>query len=170
MLLILAFASDLTKIRFPYIALGFCFPLVGFIIYATIDVLHDLRVAYFATFLMCMGTSAPSVILSTWYNNNTPSEGRRSALTAIAVPLANLMGVVSSNIFLPQDAPDYIPALATTAAFGGVGLLSTLLLGVWMMWDNKRRNRVQGVVLKVEDVSTEALHEGPSNPSFRWIL
>jgi len=170
MLLILAFASDLTKIRFPYIALGFCFPLVGFIIYATIDVLHNLQVAYFATFLMCMGTSAPSVILSTWYNNNTPSEGRRSALTSIAVPIANLMGVVSSNIFLPQDAPAYIPALGTTAAFGGVGLLSTLLLGFWMVFDNRRRDREQGVKLKVEDVSTEVLHEGPSHPSFRWIV
>lgn len=83
MLLILAFASDFSRLRFPFIVLGssnipqnmwtltfisagFSFPLIGFIIYASIDVLTDKQVAYFATFMMCWGTSAPSVLLSTW--------------------------------------------------------------------------------------------------------
>jgi hypothetical protein len=51
-LLILAFGSDWTRWRFPFIALGFLFTFVGFIIYATIDVQRDLSVAYFASFLM----------------------------------------------------------------------------------------------------------------------
>lgn len=83
MLLLLAFTSDFTRLRFPFIALGwlafveegelvadsligFSFPLIGFIIYASIDVLTEKQVAYFATFMMCWGTSAPSVLLSTW--------------------------------------------------------------------------------------------------------
>ena len=66
MLLLLAFSSDLTRIRFPFIALGFAFTFIGFVIYATIqDVSSHIQVAYFATFMMCWGTSAPSVILST---------------------------------------------------------------------------------------------------------
>ena len=51
-LLILAFGSDWTKWRFPFIALGFLFTFIGFIIYATIDVQQDLAIAYFASFLM----------------------------------------------------------------------------------------------------------------------
>ena len=47
-LLILAFASDYTRWRFPFIALGFFFTFCGFIIYASIDVLSNLHVAYFA--------------------------------------------------------------------------------------------------------------------------
>lgn len=65
MLLILAFTSDLTRRRGPFIVLGFLFTFTGFIIYAAIDVLNHLHVAYFATFMMCWGTSAPSVLLST---------------------------------------------------------------------------------------------------------
>lgn len=66
MLLILAFSSDLLRIRFPFIMLGFAFTFIGMIIYASInDVLAQIRVAYFATFMMCWGTSAPSVLLST---------------------------------------------------------------------------------------------------------
>ncbi|KZT59135.1 MFS transporter [Calocera cornea HHB12733] len=169
-LLILAYLSDYTRVRFAYLALALVFPFVGFVLYATLDLNTQLGIAYFATFLMCMGSSAPSVLLATWYNNNTPSEGRRSAITAVGIPLGNLMGVVTSNIFLPQDAPTYMPALLTTAVFSGLGVVTTLALGGWMWLDNRRRNIKLGAVLRVEDVSTEVLHEGPDHPAFRWFL
>jgi MFS family permease len=52
MLLILAFASDYTRWRFPFIAAGFLFTFIGFLIYVSIDVTHELHVAYFACFMM----------------------------------------------------------------------------------------------------------------------
>ncbi|KZM23610.1 transmembrane transport [Ascochyta rabiei] len=169
-LLILAFASDHVRLRFPFIALGFLLTFIGFVIYATIDVEHNLTVAYFACFMMTWGTSAPSVLLSTWYNNNVADENQRVTLTSVGVPLANLMGVVSSNIFRAQDAPKYIPALATTAAFGAVGCVCALLLGTYMVLDNVRRNRKQGVSLSARDVSTQKLRDGPKSADFRWFL
>lgn len=57
MLLVLAFASDFTRWRFPFIALGFLFTFIGFIIYASIDVEHELHVAYFACFMMTWSVS-----------------------------------------------------------------------------------------------------------------
>ena len=169
-LIILAFSSDLARIRFPFIATGFMLTFIGFIVYATIDVEKDLRVAYFACFMMTWGTSAPSVLLSTWYNNNIAHEGRRIALTSIGVPIANLMGLVSSNIFRNKDAPNYTPALITTAVFGMAGASLTLLLGLFMIIDNKRRDRKEGVVRRAVDVSTEKLREGTNAPEFRWFL
>ena len=79
------------------------------------------------------------------------------------------MGVVSSNIFQNKDAPKYIPALATTAAFGATGCVLTLILGAWMLTDNKRRDKTQGVKLKVRDIPTERLRDGPASPEFRWF-
>lgn len=169
-LLILAFASDLTRIRFPFIALGFALTFCGFIIFAAIDVPAHLGTAYFAAFMMVWGTSAPSVLLSTWYNNNIAHEGRRVTLTSVGIPLANLMGVVSSNIFRDEDKPKYVPALATTAAFGATGCCIALLLGCYMVFDNRRRNKRQGVNLTARDVSTAMLREGPNSPDFRWFL
>lgn len=55
MLLLLAFASDYTRWRFPFIALGFFFTFCGFVIYASIDVENSLRIAYFACFMMVCG-------------------------------------------------------------------------------------------------------------------
>ncbi|KAK6419296.1 hypothetical protein LTR81_007627 [Elasticomyces elasticus] len=169
MLLLLAFASDYTRWRFPFIALGFFWTFCGMVIYSAIDVLNELTVAYFACFMMTWGTSAPSVLLDVWYCNNIADENRRLFLTSLGVPLANLMGVVSSNIFRKEDAPQYIPALATTAAFGGLGLVLTLLLGGYMIMDNKKRNRQQGVNLRARDVPTERLRDGPACAEFRWF-
>ncbi|KAF1989010.1 putative MFS transporter [Aulographum hederae CBS 113979] len=169
MLLILAFASDYTRWRFPFVALGFLFTFIGFIIYVSIDVVGELQVAYFACFMMTWGTSAPSVLLDVWYNNNIAHEGKRVVLTSVGVPLANLMGVLSSNIFRNEDAPEYIPALATTAAFGGMGFILTLLLGAWMIVDNKKRDRKLGYKLNVRDIPTERLRDGPAVEEFRWF-
>ena len=83
--------------------------------------------------------------------------------------MANLMGVVSSNIFLNKDAPKYLPALATTAAFGGTGFILTILLGLYMIADNKRRDRKLGRTLQVRDVPTENLRDGPDAEDFRWF-
>ncbi|KAI0890960.1 putative MFS transporter [Annulohypoxylon nitens] len=171
MLLLLAFASDGLRIRFPFVCLGFAFTFIGFIIYAAIQDVHaQIRVAYFATFMMCWGTSAPSVLLSTWYNNNVAHEGERLTLTSVGVPLANLMGLIPSYTFQAKDAPKYAPALITTACFGAVGCLVTGCLGLFMLWDNQRRNRRQGVKLTAKDVPTMKLRDGPRVEEFRWFL
>lgn len=171
MLLILAFSSDFLRIRFPFIVLGFAFTFIGFIIFASIsDVTSQIQLAYYATFMMCWGTSAPSVILSTWYNNNVADENRRVMLTSVGVPLANVMGLVSSNIFVTKEAPKYETALITTAVFGATGALITALTGLFMIVDNKRRNKKAGVNISAQDVPTMRLRDGPSVPEFRWFL
>jgi MFS family permease len=171
MLLILAFSSDAVKLRSPFIVLGFLFTFTGFMIYASIsDVQAQIKLAYFATFMMTWGTSAPSVLLSTWYNNNIAHEGRRVLLTSIGVPLANLMGLVASNVFREQDKPKYMPALITVGSFGATGAFLAGLLGLYMVLDNRRRNRRDGLTVKASDVPTERLRDGPASSEFRWFL
>lgn len=99
MLLPLAYTSDHTRLRFPFVALGFFFTFTGFVIDSAIDVESQLRLAYFESFMMCWGISAPSVILDVWYDNNIADENKRLMLTGVDVSLANLMGVVSSTFF-----------------------------------------------------------------------
>ena len=84
--------------------------------------------------------------------------------------MANLMGLVASNVFQTKDAPKYEPALITTASFGAAGCLVSVCLGAFMMFDNKRRNRQQGVNLTARDVPTLKLRHGPKVPEFRWFL
>jgi hypothetical protein len=97
-------------------------------------------------------------------------EGERLVLTSVGVPLANLMGLVASNLFQTRDAPKYLPALIATACFGAFGCLVAGLLGSFMIFDNKRRNRRQGVTLTARDVPTLKLRDGPKVDDFRWFL
>ncbi|EER27942.1 Major Facilitator Superfamily protein [Coccidioides posadasii C735 delta SOWgp] len=171
MLLILAFSSDACRLRSPFIAFGFLLSFTGFMIYAAIDdVKAQFELAYYACFMMTWGTSAASVLLSTWYNNNIAHENRRMLLTSVGVPIANLMGLVSSNIFREEDKPKYKPALITTGTFGAAGALLAGSLGVYMAWDNHQRNKKQGVKIDTRDIPTKHLQDGPDTPEFRWFL
>lgn len=78
------------------------------------------------------------------------------------------MGLAPSNIFREQDGLDYILALSTTAAFGATGIVLTLSLGAYMIFDNQRRDKKQGKRLRARDVPMEILKEGPDSTDFRW--
>lgn len=81
-----------------------------------------------------------------------------------------LIDAYRSNIFQDKDAPKYLPALITTAAFGAAGCVLTLMLGFWMIYDNKRRDKQEGTRAKAMDISTELLALGPESTSYRWYL
>ncbi len=112
---------------------------------------------YFGCFLLCCGGFVVSPLLATWYTNNVPEENQRAILTPVLVSTANSMGLVSSNIFRPQDAPNYVPASIISACFGAAAAVVTLGVGLFMKFDNQRRNKRSGVSLKAGDVPTSSL-------------
>ncbi|KAG9245123.1 hypothetical protein BJ878DRAFT_582175 [Calycina marina] len=112
MLLILAFSSKYTRRRGPFMVLGFFLSFCGFIIYAAIDVLERKMIEYFACFMMC----------------GALQHRRHVVPILVGVPLANVVSLVSSNVFTPASAPNYIRALAAIAAFGAASVLIAMLL------------------------------------------
>jgi hypothetical protein len=94
MLLVLAFTSDYTRLRSPFVALRFAFTYISFIIFAAVNLETQLHIAYCACLMMTWATSVPGVNLDVWYNNNIADEIKRILLTSIRVPVANMMGVV----------------------------------------------------------------------------
>lgn len=168
-LIILCFMSDLTRVRSVFIVVGLAVTLIGFVVFGCIDTKTHIGAAYFCCFLMTTGGSVSSVLTSTWYNNNTPNENRRAVISAVGVPLANAAGLISTNIFRSKDAPKYVPALGITAGFGGAGILMVIGILGYMIFDNRRRNKNQGVSLTYRDVPTSELYDGPSNPNYRWM-
>ncbi|CDK27129.1 unnamed protein product [Kuraishia capsulata CBS 1993] len=168
-LIVLCFSSDFARVRSVFIIIGVAVSLIGFVVFGCIETQNHIGVAYFSCFLMVTGASSSSVLTSTWYNNNTPNENRRVVISAVGVPLANAAGLISTNIFRAKDAPKYVPALGITAGFGGAAILLILCILGFMVFDNRRRNRAQGVNLTYRDVPTYLLADGPSNPNYRWM-
>lgn len=85
------------------------------------------------------------------------------------VAIANSSGLISTNVFREKDEPKYVLALAVSAAFGGLCLVLVAGVGIWMRWENARRNREQGVNITSKDVDTSEVH-GPSHPSWRYVV
>ncbi|GFZ46966.1 Uncharacterized transporter [Saitozyma sp. JCM 24511] len=164
-------SSDYFRERSLHVVVPLLITMIGFIVLGTIDVLANKGVAYFACFLLCIGSNTPSVMLSTWYSNNSISENKRVVLTGVMVGIANASGLISGNIFQAKDAPKYIPALATSAAFGGFTALLAFAYGMYMRIENRRRNKEQGMPRKYgsKDVPTELLGKGPKAPEFRYF-
>ncbi|KAF9535440.1 MFS general substrate transporter [Crepidotus variabilis] len=168
-LLVLTFSSDYFRERSFHICTALAIGITGFVILGAIDVQAHRNVAYFACFLLTSGAFAPSVLVSAWYSNNTPGESKRAVVAAVMVAIANSSGLISTNVFRAQDEPKYIPALATSAGFGGLCLCLVLGTGLYMRVENRRRNREQGVNITPADIPTEVLADGPKSPQFRYM-
>jgi MFS family permease len=168
-LVIVAFSSDYFMERSLHLATCLAITCVGFIVLAAIDVTKNIGVGYFCCFLLCCGGFITSPLLSTWYNNNTPDENHRAILTPVLVATANSMGLVSANIFVNRDAPKYIMASIISACFGGAGVLVVLGIGLYMKMDNRKRDKMQGVVIKPTEVITSELNGDQNDPNWRWM-
>lgn len=83
---------------------------------------------------------------------------------------ANSGGIVSANIFLQQFAPQYVTPLIISSCIAGLGICVLAVLRTYMVLDNRRRNREQGVNWTSLDVPTAALVLGKRDPRFRHFL
>lgn len=168
-LLCVTYSSDYFRERTFHIVLALCVSLVGLIILAIIDVLHNKAVAYFACFMLCAGAYIPSCLVHSWHNNNNLNENSRAATTGLMVGLGNLGGIVSAATFRAEYAPKYVPTLAATAACNVVCIVTTLALGGWMKMQNRRRDREMGCRVRAEDVRTEELGDGEKSEMWRYF-
>jgi len=105
-LLCIAKSSGYFQERTYYIVLSLVISLVRMIILATIDVLENKGVAYFACFLMAAASYVPSCLVHSWHNNNNNmDENSRAANTRFLVELGKLAGILSAGTFRTEYAP-----------------------------------------------------------------
>lgn len=168
-LLCITYSSDYFRERTFHIVGALCISLVGLIILATIDVVHNKAVAYFACFMLASGAYIPSCLVHSWHNNNNLNENARAATTGLMVGLGNLGGIVSAGTFRQQYAPKYIPTLIATAACNVTCICFTLWLGGWMKMENRRRDAQQGVRVRAGDVRTSELGDGEESEKWRFF-
>ncbi|KAK1142905.1 hypothetical protein N8T08_007146 [Aspergillus melleus] len=107
-LLCVAKSSDYFRERGFHIVFSLILSLIGMVILATIDVLANKGVAYFACFLMAAGAYIPSCLVHAWHNNNNVHENSRAANTGFFVGLGNLAGVLSAATFRTEYAPKLV--------------------------------------------------------------
>ncbi|RSL40158.1 hypothetical protein CEP53_013547 [Fusarium sp. AF-6] len=117
---------------------------------------------------MASGSYIPSCLIQSWHNNNL-NESSRAATTGLLVGLGNFAGIMSAATFRTEYAPKYIPTLILTCCCNVIAMTGIVILGGWMKMENRRRNKVQGVNLRAQDVDSSELPDGEKSPKFRFF-
>ncbi|KAF2091083.1 putative high-affinity nicotinic acid transporter [Saccharata proteae CBS 121410] len=166
----IARSSDRFRERSGHLIFALGITFVGWIILVSLNPAEHVPIAYFACFLLCGGAMTPTVLFHSWHASNMHTENGRIYVMSFLTGAANAGGIIASLTFRNQDAPRYIPFLATAAAIEGVGMLLILALRFWMVLDNRRRDKAMGVKLVSKDVKLSELTGGTNDVRWRWFI
>ncbi|KAL4794845.1 hypothetical protein BDV19DRAFT_389747 [Aspergillus venezuelensis] len=111
--------SDFTQQR-AYCAIGSgTAALIGWILFASLDLVTEGGVGYFLTYLILSGTFLPLLLLHAWIGANIRVTSERAVALGLISMTQNLGGIVSSTVYRAQDVPTYRPALVTVSGVFG---------------------------------------------------
>ena len=104
--------------------------------------MHAAGVRYAGTFLGALGIYPCISNTISWGSNNIEGVYKRGVAIGIFVGWGNLNGVVSSNIYLPSDAPGYRIGHGVVLAYLIIFLLGgTILQTLLLRQENQKRVR-----------------------------
>ncbi|THX36481.1 high-affinity nicotinic acid transporter [Aureobasidium pullulans] len=127
------FTSDRLQKRAIVLAILPIAPIIGFII-ACSTASH--AAGYFAMFLCGAGIYSYNCLILTWISTNLAPDYKRSMAMPFFVSLANISGVVSSQIYPSTDGPRYLMGNGVSAGTETLALCG--VVAVW--WTLRRRN------------------------------
>ncbi|KAJ9621612.1 hypothetical protein H2203_007099 [Taxawa tesnikishii (nom. ined.)] len=132
-------ASDRLKKRAVVLVIAPIPVIIGYVIVCS-TASH--AAGYFAMFLCGSGIYAYNCTILTWVSNNLAPDYKRSVGVPFFVSLANVSGVVSSNIYPSTDSPRYLMGNAVSAGMETLALCGVLAI----CWVLRRREEVKEVL------------------------
>ncbi|EAW09058.1 putative MFS transporter [Aspergillus clavatus NRRL 1] len=151
--------------RVVFFVVGAPFMMIGYIMFLAST---NPMVRYGATFLIASGAFAFGALCSAHVSNNVISDTARSSAIGTAVMFGNVGGLISTWSFLPFDAPNYHIGNGLNLATAATTMITGALLWAWMVWDNKKRDKVN-VDQALAGLSQRQIQDLDwRNPAFRW--
>ncbi|KAL1969447.1 hypothetical protein VTN77DRAFT_8885 [Rasamsonia byssochlamydoides] len=127
MSLLMAFMSDRTRIRVPYILFGDALLIIGLALLLTLHGSEHFSAEYAGICLVSMGAFAAGAIIVCWYLMNLQGHVQRSIGSAWMIGFGNAGGIVATFAFLKKDAPYYRTGYWILMAMTIVGTVSALI-------------------------------------------
>jgi predicted MFS family arabinose efflux permease len=139
--------------------------IVGYIMFLATD---NAQVRYGATFLIASGAFANGALCNAQVSANVISDTARSSAIGINVMMGNLGGLIATWSFLPFDSPDYHIGNGLNLATSTTILFISLLLVLWMVRDNKKREGID-TNAKLHGLNQKQIQDLDwRHPEFRW--
>jgi sugar phosphate permease len=141
----IAFLSDKTKKRFPFILFSFTVALAGVI---TLFQLHHNKYAlYGALCLYTMGVFGAVPVVICWYVMNLRSHRDRAVGTAWQISFGNTAGIISTFAFPVKDKPLYRLGYALGIAFLCLSLFANAVYFFICLTENKKKKMERKLIL-----------------------
>ncbi|KAH8703430.1 putative MFS transporter [Talaromyces proteolyticus] len=122
---------------------------------------------YAGTFLGAMGIYPCIANTISWTSNNIEGVYKRGVTLGIMIGWGNLNGIVSSNIYRAEDAPNYYPGHGTVLAYLALFLLGGSILQTILLRTENRKRRNGERDSRVDGLSREEIEElGDQKPDF----
>ena len=160
----MAWWSDRTRKRGPFLAIFTLVTVIGYIILIACANLGNPGVLYFATYLVATGLYVavglnityppdfPIQLTKRWLGANVAPHYKRSTAIGFQQTLANTAGVVAGQIYVKTQAPGYVTGHAVS--LGGMAMAN---IGYWVLMAHlKQKNH------KKERMRQELEKEGKS--------
>lgn len=134
--LIFAYLSDKFQNRTFFLCLGTAISAIGWGVGLGTS---SANVRYGACFIAAAGSYAgfPSVVAV--LSQNLGGKTKRATALAIQIGIGGMAGIISSNIFLPKDAPHFDTAYKINAALNCVAFAGSILNFSMLYLANKRK-------------------------------
>ncbi|CAL8584609.1 High-affinity nicotinic acid transporter [Xanthoria parietina] len=136
--LIMAYLSDRTGLRSPFIGFGLGLIISGLAILITVH--HTFSAQYAGLCLVAMGAFSAGPIIICWYVMSLDGHVNRSIGSAWIIGFGNTGGIVATFAFLAKDAPRYHTGYSILLAFVCLGSLATALY-MACVWRQVKRIR-----------------------------
>ncbi|KAI1103726.1 MFS general substrate transporter [Jackrogersella minutella] len=133
---------------------------LAWILLAVLDLVDNVQVGYFLTYLLVFGNFTPGVMIPAWLSSNTTTTTGRAFRLGLNFMAQNLAGIISSAVFREQDAPIYKPALITAACCQAVFM--ALCLGL--------REHFRRLNKKLDSGEIVYFSGGRERPEYRYAL
>ena len=109
-------------------------------------------------------------LFNTWIGNNLAPSSKRAIGMAALIGGGNLGGIVGSNIFLEQEAPQYWTGYGVCLAISLLAIVATLILRRAYLRDNLARDQMTEAEIRAKYTDAQLAELGDRSPYFRYTL
>jgi uncharacterized protein with PQ loop repeat len=104
-------------------------------------------------------------VLLGWLSNTMSGHYKRSISAAIQIGIGNVVGIVASNVFLAEEAPQYWTGLSVSLSMVWLCGVSCTIFYFLAIRENKKRDRAERDYRLQEP---DAMNMGDDHPHWRY--
>ncbi|CAG8903486.1 unnamed protein product [Penicillium egyptiacum] len=162
-----AFLSDRWGNRGILITLFATMATIGYLLLTCVQDESKTAARYAGVWLATCGIFPALALNITWLLNNQGGKSKKGAGMAMLAIFGQTSSLISSSVFPDSDAPLYTLGCGLACAFTGLIAILAMGLSIKLTLENRRRDRVYGVVDVNERV--DVTDAGDNHPNFRYL-